>query len=283
MSSSDSTQTPPSKEEPTEAPKNGRHEPSRSSQTEAHDRAVRFGLVFTQLGAATKEEVFPHGVRHMPRLLTLKEVTEGKLKRQSLEELDAKIRKVRSWWWPFGWFGPPTPEEIEWKRRHAQRKADEALQRKIQKLSVDKGLQVEEAKAAAPADITVEDVAPEPTIEAAKPKRYPLKVEIDPRALTDEEVASLSTSVANQRLGILESEKQLHEMMNTIEKTRMLYLRAAPGRIKCEKEIVSVLSCYEDAKIKSQGGNRAAALRCGPVTDALEQCAREVARAHINQ
>lgn len=273
--------------------------PHRRAQSEAHDRAVRFGLVFSQLGAANKEAVFPHGIRHMPRLLTLDEITGGKMRRQSLEELEAKIRSARRWWSPLSWFGPPTAEEIEWKRREAQRKADDADRKRRLAEATDKATQAEEerridalnrlaageaaAKAAeAEEAAAAEAAAAEAAAEAAKPKRYPLKVDIDPRALTPEEEASLTTTVANHRAGILESEKQIHQMMDAVEKTRMQYLRAAPGPIKCEREIVAVLSCYEEAKVKS-GGNRAAALKCGPSVDLLEACSLEVARAHMRQ
>lgn len=272
----------------------------RTSATEAHERAVRFGLVFTQLGAATKEEVFPHGVRHMPRLLTLKEVTESKLRRQSLEELDAKIRRTRSWWWPFGWFGPPTAEEVEMRRREAQRKIEEAARKRQIKEAKDKALQVEQertlkelqAKIAgerqaeddATAAAESKDEPAEPLAPPPKPKLYPLKVDIVPRALTEEEEKSLSVSVFNQRQAILETEKQIHQMLDTVERTRMQYLRPSQKGLKCEKEIISVLSCYDDASAKYKSTqNRAASLKCATSVDLLEQCSREVAKAHTRQ
>lgn len=236
---------------------------------EDNDRAVRFGLVMSQLGVASKEEVFPHGIRHVPTLRSLSELSEHRYRKKQLEEFERQLnRSSGTWWNPLNWF----------KSKKARPTIlDQNIPVHARNPTETMPTQHHDSKSANDASTSSSDVTTATSPPEEKWVDIPL-VKIDTRPLTDEEVASLPLPIQTQRSALLEAEKDIHKMMDTIEKTRLRYLRTSRA-IKCESEIVSVIACYEDAK---KAGRQESALRCGLMVEALEKCAAKVAYDHIH-
>eukprot|EP00758_Cryptobia_borreli_P009685 Tbor_TRINITY_DN5500_c6_g4::TRINITY_DN5500_c6_g4_i2::g.12854::m.12854 len=204
-----------------------------------NDRAVRFGLVVSQLGAAKKEEVFPHGIRQMPKLLSLNEVSEYRFRQKQLKEIEDRMNKwENSWWNPSNWF----------KFKNKKLRTTHVTQ--VQTLAEDIPIKNE-------------------------PISIP-EVKLDLRPLTDKEISELAPGVMKNRENLLEMEKGIHESLDSIEHTRLKYLRAAEN-IKCEDEVMRVGQCYDDAQREKM---RESALNCGRFIEQLSNCAKSVARAH---
>jgi hypothetical protein len=245
-----------------------------------NDRAVRFGLVMSQLGVASKEEVFPHGIRHVPTLRSLSELSEHRYRKKQLEEFERQLNRSKgSWWNPLSWFGSkrahPTilDQNTPVQNHHRSPMETQHLQGGDEGSSSANDVSDSSTAAADTAAATV----PSSSQEEEKWVDIPV-VKFNTRPLTDEEVAALPLTVRNQRTALLDAEKDIHKMMDSIEKTRLRYLRTSRA-IKCETEIVNVIACYEDAK---KAGRQESALRCGMMVDALEKCAAKIAYDHIH-
>ena len=237
---------------------------------EENDRAVRFGLVMSQLGVASKEEVFPHGIRHVPTLRSLSELSEHRYRKKQLEEFERQLnRSSGTWWNPLNWFKSKKahPTILDQNTPVHTRQPTETMS------THNQGLENKSSNN----DTTTTSSSDATSPPEEKWVDIPL-VKIDTRPLTDEEVAALPLPIQTQRSALLDAEKDIHKMMDTIEKTRLRYLRTSRA-IKCESEIVSVIACYEDAK---KAGRQESALRCGLMVEALEKCAAKVAYDHIH-
>ena len=245
---------------------------------EENDRAVRFGLVMSQMGVASKEEVFPHGIRHEPVLRSLSELSEYRFRKKQLEDFEKQLNgsNIAKWWNPLSWFGSrkvhPTllekPTSPPMRAKHTASDSGDA------RAAFEDKTVAETVSPVVYEDATSSTNAGD---DATKWVDIP-NVKLDTRPLTDDEVSGLPHAVRLQRSALLDGEKEIHRMLDTIEKTRLRYLRASRS-IKCESEIVNVIACYEDAK---KAGRQESALRCGLIVEALEKCAARVAHDHLH-
>lgn len=270
---------------------------SSAMSTRDQERLTKLGVLLVNVGAASEEKVF--GVKGSIPMQNYQNHKMNDLLVINRREDDASAH-------PFHWYNP-------WTWWSSGRQVSPIL-RVPAGTAVASGQSTGSAEtansaAAAAASATQTEEAElflppvmEPKVKPKKKKGLPT---VDMRPLSDDEAATLTLTVQEDRAKVMKAEEHLHKALQDIEDTRYRYL--VPSRdLQCEAEVIAVVQCYSErhqaaaaaaqkakssaapsdnivAPLKVNTAVRANLLACGPDVQRLKKCAETVAMRYSHE